>query len=63
VGRPADLATTLRAGYPRAELKARLIVTYGIHPERAAELALFPEEAAERVERLVADLYAHLGQS
>jgi hypothetical protein len=63
MGQPAELSETLRAGHPRAELKARLIVTYGIHPEQAAQLAASPEDAADQVERFITDLYRHLGQS
>lgn len=50
------MVSLLRRDLDRSELRARLIVSYGLHPDAASEISSDPAGAAARMETLVEDL-------
>lgn len=57
----SELVRTLREGLPAGQLKATLVVRFGLEPGAAATLAAEPQRSADSIEqfsRQVADFLA-----
>jgi hypothetical protein len=55
-----DLVATLHGCDTPAEMKARLVVNYGIHPDSAEQLIQQPDANAAKVASMIADLVEYL---